>query len=52
MRENLGALDLSLPATQLARLDSLVNAQTVSGNRYGAQASVEVDTEVHDAPVG
>ena len=52
LRENLGAVDLSLSATQLARLDSLVNAQTVSGNRYGAQASVEVDTEVHDAPVG
>ena len=48
LRENLGAVDLSLSATQLARLDSLVNAQTVSGSRYGAQASVEVDTEVFE----
>jgi aryl-alcohol dehydrogenase-like predicted oxidoreductase len=52
LRENLGAVDVALSATQLARLDTLVNAQTVSGSRYGAQASVEVDTEVHGAPIG
>ena len=46
LRENLAAADLALPAAVLARLDGLVNQRTVSGERYSAQSSGEVDTEV------
>ena len=36
----------ALDAATLARLDALINQQTVSGNRYNEQANREVDTEV------
>ena len=49
LRENLGAAKVVLSAAQLARLDGLVNARTVSGARYGAQSEQEVDTEVFPA---
>ena len=45
LRENMGALDVRLDAALLARLDAHINQRTVAGNRYGAQARVEVDTE-------
>jgi aryl-alcohol dehydrogenase-like predicted oxidoreductase len=49
LHENLGAAALSLPAGVVKRLDALVNARTVSGERYGAQATAEVDTESETA---
>jgi hypothetical protein len=30
----------------MARLEALINQDTVAGNRYNAQANSEVDTEV------
>lgn len=44
--DDLGAVNVSLPADVLARLDALINARTVHGDRYNAQANREVDTEV------
>jgi aryl-alcohol dehydrogenase-like predicted oxidoreductase len=45
LHENLGAAQLQLRAEQRARLDAVMNQRTVSGPRYGAQATGEVDTE-------
>ncbi len=45
LRDNLGAADVKLDAATMAKLDALINQQTVSGNRYNEQANREVDTE-------
>jgi len=45
LRENLGAWDVQLSASVLARADALINQHTVTGGRYGAQSESEVDTE-------
>jgi len=45
LEANLGAAALALDATQLARLDALVNPRTVVGARYNAATLAEVDTE-------
>ncbi len=45
LADDLGASSVSLAPDLLARLDVLINQQTVHGARYGAQASGEVDTE-------
>lgn len=45
LRDNLGASDVKLDAAMLAKLDALINQQTVSGNRYNEQSNREVDTE-------
>jgi aryl-alcohol dehydrogenase-like predicted oxidoreductase len=45
LREDLAASEVRLDARLLQRLDEHINERTVSGNRYGAQARVEVDTE-------
>ncbi|MEY4654142.1 MAG: hypothetical protein RI884_2723 [Pseudomonadota bacterium] len=45
LHENLEAADIRLGADLMARLESLVNQQTVTGHRYNAQARAEVDTE-------
>ena len=45
LREDLAAADVKLSPDLLARLDAHINHATVHGNRYGAQARVEVDTE-------
>ncbi|MGZ5270387.1 MAG: aldo/keto reductase [Ramlibacter sp.] len=45
LREDLAAADVRLDAGLLDRLDAHINQRTVSGNRYGAQARAEVDTE-------
>jgi aryl-alcohol dehydrogenase-like predicted oxidoreductase len=50
LHQNLGAAALTLPAGVLQRLGLLVNPGTVSGGRYGAQASAEVDTEAEVEP--
>ena len=43
--ENLGAAAIQLTPEVLARLDALINQQTVAGARYSAGNQVEVDTE-------
>jgi len=43
--DDLGASRVTLDASAMARLEGLINQQTVHGARYGAQASSEVDTE-------
>ncbi len=45
LRENLGASEVSIPPAVMARLDALINQQTVVGERYNPQSSGEVDTE-------
>lgn len=45
MRDNLAAGLVRLDAGTLQALDDLINPRTVSGQRYDAQATVEVDTE-------
>ncbi len=45
LREDLGAADVKLDAGLLARLEALINQETVSGNRYSEQSRREVDTE-------
>jgi aryl-alcohol dehydrogenase-like predicted oxidoreductase len=46
LQEDLGAADVRLTADAMARLDALINQQTVVGSRYNAQGNSEVDTEV------
>jgi aryl-alcohol dehydrogenase-like predicted oxidoreductase len=44
-QENFGAIDVKLNANQVARLDAIINQQTVSGPRYNAATQPEIDTE-------
>ena len=44
--DDLAAVDVLLDAGQMARLEALINQNTVVGDRYNAQANSEVDTEV------
>ena len=46
LQEDLAAADLRLDPQLIGRLDALINQKTVAGNRYGDQATREVDTEV------
>jgi aryl-alcohol dehydrogenase-like predicted oxidoreductase len=45
LEENAVAADLHLSADVMARLDALVNPQTVSGRRYNDTVLAEIDTE-------
>ncbi|MBI2771264.1 MAG: aldo/keto reductase [Burkholderiales bacterium] len=45
LREDLGAGAVKLEPGLLARLEALINQDTVSGNRYSDQSRGEVDTE-------
>lgn len=45
LAENMEAAGISLTAAEIARAEDLINARSVIGNRYGAQARAEVDTE-------
>lgn len=45
LAEDLAAAEVQLDTGLLARLDALINQQTVAGNRYSAQSASEVDTE-------
>lgn len=45
LQEDLGAAGLQLDADLMARLEQTVNSHTITGQRYNAQASGEVDTE-------
>jgi aryl-alcohol dehydrogenase-like predicted oxidoreductase len=49
LMDDLGADQVRLSADVLARLDALINARTVAGDRYSDQANREVDTEVFAA---
>ena len=46
LQEDLAANSVTLGAEVLTKVDALINHHTVSGARYNAQASSEVDTEV------
>ena len=45
LEENLGASAVALPTYTIARLDALINQQTVVGARYNAVTQAEIDTE-------
>jgi aryl-alcohol dehydrogenase-like predicted oxidoreductase len=45
LRENMGALAIELDAATIARLDALINQDTVVGARYNATTQTEIDTE-------
>ena len=47
LRENIGAADVKLDVATMAKLEALINQQTVKGNRYNDQANREVDTEAY-----
>ena len=48
LQENIAASGITLAPATLRALDDLINTRAVAGERYGAQASSEVDTEVFD----
>ena len=52
LRENIAGADVVLAPALIGRLEALVNQDTVSGPRYGAQARSEVDTEEFEAEGG
>jgi aryl-alcohol dehydrogenase-like predicted oxidoreductase len=45
LEENVAAVQLALPAGTLARVDALINQQSVSGARYNDATQAEIDTE-------
>lgn len=45
LEEDVQAAQVKLPNEVILRVEAIVNQQTVSGNRYPAQAQSEVDTE-------
>lgn len=45
LEENVGAADVTLSYEVMARLETLINPQTVSGARYPAGVQAEIDTE-------
>ena len=49
LREDLASVNVRLDPGLVARLEAHINQQTASGNRYGAQARAEVDTEEFSA---
>jgi aryl-alcohol dehydrogenase-like predicted oxidoreductase len=46
LSENVAAADVKLSPAIMAKVEGLINQQTVVGNRYSAQSNSEVDTEV------
>ncbi len=44
--DDLGAVNVSLPASVMEQLDKLINQRTVQGARYNPQGTTEVDTEM------
>lgn len=44
-QENFGAINVKLTSEQVARLDALINTNTVAGPRYNAVVQTEIDTE-------
>lgn len=49
--DDLGALNVSLSADVMARLEACIHQSNVVGSRYNTQGNTEVDTEVFDAVV-
>jgi aryl-alcohol dehydrogenase-like predicted oxidoreductase len=45
LHENLAAADVKLDSGLIARVEALINQETVTGNRYSIQSRSEVDTE-------
>ena len=45
LAQNLSADQVVLSATQMQRLEALINPRTVRGPRYNPQNAAEVDTE-------
>jgi aryl-alcohol dehydrogenase-like predicted oxidoreductase len=45
LMDDLGAVNVTLDADVMARLEALINEKTVSGSRYNEQGNREVDTE-------
>ncbi len=45
LQDDLGAVNVKLAPDAISQLDSLINPLTVTGSRYNAQGSSEVDTE-------
>ena len=46
LAENVAAADVKLTPALMARVEAVINQQTVVGNRYSEQSNREVDTEV------
>ena len=46
LQDDLGAVNVKLDTSVMARLDDHINQHTVKGDRYNAQGNSEVDTEV------
>ncbi len=46
LKEDLGAVSVTLKPDLVQRLEALINEQTVAGSRYSEQSNREVDTEV------
>jgi len=46
LAENVAAADVRLAPELMAQAEAIINAQTVTGNRYSEQSNREVDTEV------
>ena len=46
LAENVAAANVKLGPAIMAKVEGLINQQTVVGNRYSAQSNSEVDTEV------
>ena len=46
LHDNLSAVNVTLDADLVARLEALINESTVQGSRYNEQGNREVDTEV------
>lgn len=44
-KENFGAIDVKPDASQMAKLESLINRNTVTGERYNPPTQTEIDTE-------
>ena len=45
LKDDAGAAEVKLSAETMARLDTLINQNTVAGGRYTEQSESEVDTE-------
>jgi aryl-alcohol dehydrogenase-like predicted oxidoreductase len=48
LKDNMAALNIHLSPEVLAQLNQTINQHNVVGNRYNAQASSEVDTEIFE----
>ena len=46
LAENVAAARVQLSPALMARVEAVINQQTVVGNRYSEQSNREVDTEV------